>query len=72
LRDSILQLDFDNFHDSVETKGRKFPYFITWADFTGIASGTKYDLDFLVSANYGVVVTPIHSKNGKHTAYNVH
>jgi hypothetical protein len=69
---SILQLDFDKFHDSVEIKGRKFPYFVTCADFTDIASGAKYDLDFLVSANYGVVATLIHSKNGKHTAYNVH
>ncbi len=69
---SILQLDFDKLHDSVEIKGRKFPYFVTCADFMDSASGAKYDLDFLVSENYGVVATLIHSKNGKHTDYNIH
>jgi hypothetical protein len=69
---SILQLDFDKLHDSVEIKGRKFPYFVTCADFKDSASGDKYDLDFLVSENYGVVATLIHSKNGKYTDYNIH
>ena len=68
---SILQLDFDKLHDSVEIKGRKIPYFVSCAYFTDSA-GTKYDLDFLVSPNYGVVATLIHSKNGKHTAYDIH
>ncbi len=68
---SIIQLSFDRFHDSVEIKGRELPYFVTCADFTG-AGGAKYDLDFLVSSNYGVVATLIHSRDGKHTPYNVH
>ncbi len=68
---SILQLDFDKLHNSVEIKGRKFPYFVSCADFTS-ANGDRYDLDFLVSPNYGVVASLIHSKKGKHTAYDIH
>ena len=69
---SILQLDFDKLHDSVEIKGRKIPYFVSCADFKDSVSGDRYDLDFLVSPNYGVVATLIHSKNGKKTAYDIH
>jgi hypothetical protein len=68
---SILQLNFDKLHDSVEIKGRKIPYFVSCADFTSL-EGVKYDLDFLVSPNYGVVATLIHSKDGKKTAYDIH
>jgi len=68
---SIVQLDFDKFHDSVEIKGRKMAYFVSCSDFTD-SKGVKYDLDFLVSPNYGVVATLIHSKDGKKTAYDIH
>ena len=68
---SIVQLDFDKLHDSVEIKGRKLAYFVSCADFTD-PGGVKYDLDFLVSPNYGVVATLIHSKDGKKTAYDIH
>ena len=68
---SVVQLDFDKFHNSVEIKGRKLSYFISCADFKDSA-GIMYDLDFLVSPNYGVVATLIHSKDGKKTAYDIH
>jgi len=44
---------------------------VSCADFTSL-EGVKYDLDFLVSPNYGVVATLIHSKDGKKTAYDIH
>ena len=68
---SIVQLAFDKLHMSVEIKGRTMAYFVSCADFTDTA-GVKYDLDFLVSPNYGVVATLIHSKDGKKTAYDIH
>jgi hypothetical protein len=68
---SIVQLNFERFHDSVEIKGRKLAYFISCADFKDSA-GVMYDLDFLVSSKYGVVATLIHSKAGKKTNYDIH
>ncbi len=68
---SIVQLKFDRFHNSVEIKGKKLPYFVACADFHD-AKGMVYDLDFLVSPSYGVVATLVHAKDGKHTAYDVH
>lgn len=68
---SLVQLEFKNFHDSVEIKGRATPYFVSCADFVA-DDGTLYDIDFFVSSNYGVVSTIVHSKNGKKTPYDVH
>jgi hypothetical protein len=68
---SLVQLEFKAFHDSVEIKGRKYPYFVSCADFVA-PDGTLYDLDFFVSKNYDVVATLVHAKNGIHTAYDVH
>jgi hypothetical protein len=68
---SIVQLDFNKLHMSVEIKGRKMAYFVSCAYFKD-PSGVIYDLDFLVSPNYGVVATLIHSKDGKKTAYDIH
>jgi hypothetical protein len=68
---SIVQLKFEKFHDSVEIKGRTLPYFVSCSYFAN-AEGVIYDLDFLVSPNYGVVATLIHSKDGKKTAYDIH
>jgi hypothetical protein len=68
---SVVQLDFDKLHSSVEIKGRKMAYFVSCAYFTD-PDGIEYDLDFLVSPNYGVVATLIHSKDGKKTAYDIH
>jgi len=45
---TVVQLKFDRLHDSVEIKGRDYPYFISCADFTD-KNGVIYDLDFLVS-----------------------
>lgn len=67
---TVVQLKFKEFHDSVEIKGRKTPYFISCADFTA-EDGTVYDLDFLVSPNYGIVGTLVHSKNGKYINYDI-
>ncbi len=68
---SIVQLKFEKFHDTVEIKGRSLPYFVSCSYFTN-SGGVTYDLDFLVSPNYGVVATLIHSKDGKKTAYDIH
>ena len=68
---SLLQLEFKNFHDSVEIKGRENSYFVSCADFMA-EDGTLYDIDFFVSKNYGVVSALIHSKNGQKTPYDVH
>ncbi len=67
---TVVQLKFKEFHDSVEIKGRKTPYFISCADFTA-EDGTVYDLDFLVSQQYGIVGTLVHSKNGKYISYDI-
>ena len=67
---TVVQLKFKEFHDSVEIKGRKSPYFVSCADFTA-EDGTLYDLDFLVSGTYGVVATLVHSKNGDHISYEI-
>ena len=68
---SLVQLEFKEFHDSVEIKGRKNPYFVSCADFLA-PDGTVYDLDFFVSKNYGVVAALVHSKDGKKSPYDVH
>ena len=68
---SIVQLAFEKLHDSVEIKGRKMAYFVSCAYFKDPA-GVIYDLDFLVSPNYGVVATLIHSKDGQKTDYDIH
>ncbi len=68
---TVIQLKFDKFHDSVEIKGRDYPYFISCADFTD-KNGVKYDLDFLVSKNHEVVAVLIHSINNKKTKYDIH
>ncbi|MCA9472382.1 MAG: hypothetical protein MRJ96_14980 [Nitrospirales bacterium] len=68
---TLKQLQFKAFHDSVEVKGRKNPYFVSCADFVA-EDGTLYDLDFFVSKNYGVVSAIVHSKNGVHTDYDIH
>ncbi len=68
---SIVQLEFEKLHMSVEIKGRKMAYFVSCAYFKDPA-GVIYDLDFLVSPNYGVVATLIHSKDGQKTDYDIH
>jgi len=68
---TVVQLKFDQFHDSVEIKGRNFPYFISCADFTD-KNGVKYDLDFLVSKNHHVVAVLVHAINNKKTQYDIH
>ncbi len=68
---TIIQLKFDKFHDSVEIKGRDYPYFISCADFTD-KNGVIYDLDFLVSKNHEVVAVLIHAINNKKTSYDIH
>jgi len=68
---TVVQLKFDQFHDSVEIKGRDYPYFISCADFTD-KNGVKYDLDFLVSKNHEVVAVLIHAINNKKTKYDIH
>ena len=68
---SMVQLEFKKFHDSVEIKGRKNPYFVSCADFVA-EDGTLYDIDFFVSRNYGVVAALVHSKNGKKSPYDLH
>ena len=68
---TVVQLKFDRFHDSVEIKGRNYPYFISCADFTD-KNGVKYDLDFLVSKNHEVVAVLIHAINNKKTSYDIH
>jgi len=68
---TVVQLKFDQFHDSVEIKGRDYPYFISCADFKD-KTGVKYDLDFLVSKNHAVVAVLIHSINNKKTKYDIH
>ncbi len=68
---TVIQLKFDKFHDSVEIKGRDYPYFISCADFTD-KNGVKYDLDFLVSKNHEVVAVLIHAINNKKTSYDIH
>ena len=68
---SIVQLSFDKLHTSVEIKGRALAYFVSCAYFKN-PEGVVYDLDFLVSPNYGVVATLIHSKDGKKTDYDIH
>ena len=67
---TVVQLKFKEFHDSVEIKGRKTPYFVSCADFT-TEDGTLYDLDFLVSPQYGIVGTLVHSKNGEYISYEI-
>ena len=68
---TVVQLKFERFHDSVEIKGRDYPYFISCADFMD-KNGTQYDLDFLVSKNHHVVAVLIHSINNKKTNYDIH
>ncbi len=68
---SVVQLQFLKLHTGVVEKGKQGKYFISCADFTD-ASGTKYDLDFLVSANYEVVEALVHKKNGVKQHYGVH
>ncbi len=68
---NVVQLQFLKLHTGVVVKGIKGKYFISCADFTD-ASGTKYDLDFLVSANYEVVEALVHKKNGIKQHYGVH
>ncbi len=68
---TLVQLEFKNFHDSVEIKGRKNPYFVSCADFVA-EDGTMYDIDFFVSKNYGVVSALVHAKNGVKSKYDVH
>ena len=68
---TVIQLQFDYLHDSVEVTGRDNPYFISCADFVD-GKGVRYDLDFLVSKNYEVVAVLIHAKNGKKTQYDIH
>ncbi len=68
---TVIQLKFDRLHDSVEIKGRDYPYFISCADFTD-KNGVIYDLDFLVSKNHEVVAVLIHAINNKKTSYDIH
>ncbi len=68
---TLVQLEFKNFHDSVEIKGRKNPYFVSCADFVA-EDGTMYDIDFFVSKNYGVVSALVHAKNGVKSKYDIH
>ena len=68
---TIVQLKFKGLHDSVEIVGRTNKYFVSCADFVA-EDGTMYDLDFFVSAQYGVVATLVHAKNGKKTKYDIH
>jgi len=67
---TVVQLKLKEFHDSVELKGRKTPYFVSCADFTA-ADGTLYDLDFLVSRKYAVVGTLMHAKSGEYFSYEI-
>jgi hypothetical protein len=67
---AVVQLKLKEFHDSVEIMGRATPYFVSCADFTA-EDGTVYDLDFLVSRNYGVVATLVHAKSGKKISYEI-
>ena len=67
---TLVQLQFIDFHDSVEVYGKKTPYFVSCADFKS-EDGTLYDLDFLVSAKRGIVATRVHAKNGEHIDYKV-
>lgn len=68
---SLVQLEFKEFHDSVEIKGRTNAYFVSCADFVDPA-GTLYDIDFFVSQNYGVVSALVHAKDGEKSPYDVH
>ncbi len=68
---TLVQLEFKNFHDSVEIKGRKNAYFVSCADFVA-EDGTMYDIDFFVSKNYGVVSALVHAKDGVKSKYDVH
>ena len=67
---TVVQLKFKEFHDSVKIRGKETPYFISCADFTA-EDGTLYDLDFLVSPQYGIVGTLVHSKNGEYISYEI-
>lgn len=67
---SLVQLQFDGLHDSVEVKGRTTPYFVSCADFLA-PDGTQYDVDFFISRNYEVVLAVVHAKNGTKTNYDV-
>ncbi len=67
----VVQLNFKELHKGVVVKGNQGKYYISCADFTDSNEG-KYDLDFLVSANYEVVETLVHKKNGKKMHYGVH
>lgn len=68
---AVIQLKFEKLHDSVEVHGRDNPYFVTCADFVD-DKGALYDLDFLVSRKYEVVIVLIHAKDGKKTKYDIH
>jgi len=68
---ALVQLEFKMFHDSVEIKGRKNPYFVSCADFVA-EDGTMYDIDFFVSEKYAVVSALVHAKNGVKSKYDVH
>lgn len=68
---TLVQLEFKEFHDNVEIKGRTNAYFVSCADFVDPA-GTLYDIDFFVSQNYGVVSALVHAKDGQKSPYDVH
>ncbi len=68
---NVVQLQFLKLHKGVVVKGNQGKYFISCADFTDEA-GTKYDLDFLVSANLEVVEALVHKKDGVKQHYGVH
>jgi len=68
---SLVQLEFKEFHDSVEIKGRTNPYFVSCADFVA-PDGTLYDIDFFLSKKYGVVSALVHAKDGQKSPYDVH
>ena len=67
---TLVQLTFKEFHDSVEVRGRENSYFISCSDFVA-DDGTLYDVDFLISEEYGVVSSIVHAKAGKHKSYDV-
>lgn len=68
---NVVQLQFLKLHTGVVEKGKQGKYFISCADFTD-ESGKKYDLDFLVSANFEVVEALVHKKDGVKMHYGVH
>ena len=68
---SLVQLEFEEFHDSVEIRGRTTPYFVSCADFVA-PDGTMYDIDFFISTKYGVVSSLVHAKDGVKSKYDIH